>query len=356
MRAPISVGDAPPRVVAHARGAHLMRGRRYGAHHRALRAHGFINLLPLPGRVGAHGQIVRVRIAVDMRHGQTVGVLLRRRQRDAIVSARQVFSVDEHAGHVAVVVDDRGEIAPPTVRHADERERRQVEHREFQVVAAHEAATRIVDILILHHACQHRAAPETHGLIENAKDKTQNVMAIVTTHLVGSIGQPVLEASGLRKQEQARGLDGVARDADNTRPLALLHSRSVSIHNAGGAARIVVLDSGDKAFSAQVEPAAGLCLRNLRIQRAPLGAGLAALRAEPLLNANSPTVARARIDRQVVGVHALVTQAPRAGIHHLEIVRGRHARIAIAACDSKSLLGQLIPAFQLSVVDRPVGE
>src|SRR5260370_270746 len=181
-------------------------------------------------------------------------------------------------------------------------------------------------------------------------------MAKFTAHLVGSIGQSVLEASGLRKQEQARGLDGVACDTDDTRALALLHSPSVSIHDAGGAARTVMHDSRNKAFSAQVEPAAGLCLGNLRIQRAPLGAGLAALRAETLLNAKSPTIARARIDRQIVGVHALVTQAARAGVHHLEIVRGRHARIAVAACDSKSLLGQTIPAFQLGVVDRPVGE
>jgi len=86
------------------------------------------------------------------------------------------------------------------------------------------------------------------------------------------------------------------------------------------------------------------------------GAGLAALRAETLLNAKSTTVARTRINRQIVGVHALVTQTPRAGIHHLEIVGGRHAGIAIAACHPKPPLSRLIPAFQLDVVDRPIGE
>src|SRR5450631_3982863 len=108
-----------------------------------------------------------------------------------------------------------------------------------------------------------------------------------------------------------------------------------------------MLDSCDKAFTAQVEPAAGLGLRNLRIQGAPLGAGLAALRAETLLNAKPSAVACARIDRQIVGVHALVTHAPRAGIHHLEIVRGGHARIAVAACHPEPPLSRLIPAFQL---------
>ena len=117
-----------------------------------------------------------------------------------------------------------------------------------------------------------------------------------------------------------------------------------------------MLDSCDEAFAAQVEPAAGLGLRNLRIERAPLGAGLAALCAEALLDAKSPAVARPRIDRHIVGVHALVTQAPRTGMHHLEIVRGGQARIAVAARDSEPLLGHLVPAFELVVVDRPVGE
>ena len=195
---------------------------------------------------------------MDVRHRQAEESFTRRRQRDAIVGARQVLAVDQHAGHVAVVVDDRGEIAPPAVGHADERQRRQIEHRQFQVIAAREAAARIVDIFILDDAGQHRPAPETHGLIENAEDKTQHMMAVVAAHLVGAIGEAVLESPGLRQQQQARRLDGVARDAHDARALALLHSRRVPIHNAGGAARIVMFDSGHKALTAQVELAAGL--------------------------------------------------------------------------------------------------
>src|SRR6202035_2959727 len=80
-----------------------------------------------------------------------------------------------------------------------------------------------------------------------------------------------------------------------------------------------------------------------------------ALRAETLLNTQAPAVARARIDRHIVGVDAFVAQAPRTGIHHLEIVRCGHSWIAISARDSEPLLRHLVPALQLGVVDRPVG-
>ncbi len=117
-----------------------------------------------------------------------------------------------------------------------------------------------------------------------------------------------------------------------------------------------VFDPRGAALVAQVQISGRLGARNLRVQRAPLGPGLASLDAEALLDAQPAAIRRPGVDGHVVGVHALVADALRAVVHHLEMVRGRQARIAVAPRDDHAFLGELVVVLQFGVFDGPVDQ
>ena len=164
------------------------------------------------------------------------------------------------------------------------------------------------------------------------------------------------EAGGFRQQQQSRRLDAVAGDADQPRLLALLVALRVAVDDRVDTAVRAMLDPHGVAAQPQVEVAGRLGARDLRIQRAPLGAGLAPLDAEALLDAHAALVRRPRVHGEVSRVHAAVSDPPRAVIHDLEVARRRQARIALPAGHEQPPLGEFVVALELAVVDRPVDQ
>src|SRR6185312_16598796 len=125
------------------------------------------------------------------------------------------------------------------------------------------------------------------------------------------------------QQQQTRRLDRVARHADEPRFLPLLAALAVAVDHACDLAIHPMLDAQGPTLDTQIEFASGLGARNLGVERAPLRTRLAALHTEPLLDAEPALVRRARIDGHVVRVHALVADALRTVVHHLEVIRRR---------------------------------
>jgi hypothetical protein len=145
------------------------------------------------------------------------------------------------------------------------------------------------------------------------------VAHVVAADLVGAVGEALGILARGRQQQQPRRFERVAGDAHDARLLALLLAVLVEIDDAGHLASGVVLDARDVALGAHLEPARGLAGRDLGVEGRPLGAGLAALEAEPELLAGAAAVARLRVDRHAPGVDLLVAELLGAGLEHLVV-------------------------------------
>src|SRR5205085_251490 len=155
---------------------------------------------------------------------------------------------------------------------------------------------------------------------------------------------------------QAGGFDRIAGDADDPRSLALFGTLAVAVDDSADSSVGPMLDASCHALDAKIQVPGGLRAGNLRVQRAPLRARLASLHTEPLLDAEAAVVPRASVYGHVIRVDALVPDFLRRGVHDLEVIRCRHAGIAVAPGHSQAPLCQLVVALELLVGDRPVDE
>src|SRR5450432_381229 len=117
-----------------------------------------------------------------------------------------------------------------------------------------------------------------------------------------------------------------------------------------------VLDSCHGALCAQIQVSGGLGARNFRVQGAPFRGHLAALHAEPLLDAESAAVEGARIDGHMPGVNPFVTELFCSRVHYLEIIGSWQSRHAVSPSHPQASLGKLVVAEKLIVREWPVDE
>ncbi len=183
MRLPVLVHHAVLRLFAHPVGAEIVRrgiGRRREC---ADRADGFVKRLALRIGVVAHGNIVRVIVIIDIGNRQAVFVLHILAERDAVFLLRHVFADDPQARHVDIIVERRGEAAPPAAGIEEGRHEGQAERDGFHLVAADETAFRIVRGLVADDACHGGAAIHVHRLFKRGIDRAGGVAHIVAPHL-----------------------------------------------------------------------------------------------------------------------------------------------------------------------------
>jgi hypothetical protein len=177
---------------------------------------------------------------------------------------------------------------------------------------------------------------------------------VVAPDLARGVGEPVRELGRGRVQEQPRGLDRVAGDADDPPFLHLLLAVGIGIEHARDLAGGVVLDLQDHRLRPELELAGRLSLRDLGIERRPLGAHLAALEAEAELVAGGAIVARARVDRHPAGVDRLVADPGRAVVHHLEVVVAGQTGDVVGPGHAHLVLGLGVVRVHLGMRERPV--
>src|SRR5215472_3542464 len=104
----------------------------------------------------------------------------------------------------------------------------------------------------------------------------------------------------------------------------------------------------------QVELAGLFGRRNLRVQRRPLSARLAALEAESELPAGGTAVARAAVNCHAARVNGLVSRARGAVVHDLEVVVAGQARNIVGARHAHLVLGLGVVRLELGERERPV--
>ena len=115
-----------------------------------------------------------------------------------------------------------------------------------------------------------------------------------------------------------------------------------------------MLDAGYMGLGPDLEIASGFGLGNFGVQRGPLGAALATLEAKAQLHAAATAVARLAVDSHVAGVHFLVAQLGRTGVHDLEVVVAGQARNTVGACHTHFVFGLGVVGLQVFEGDGPV--
>src|ERR1700683_3882163 len=121
------------------------------------------------------------------------------------------------------------------------------------MVATGKAALGVVLGFVVDDSGERCASPEVDRLVKASPDESCRVAAIVSSHLIGGIGEAVRESGGLGQQQQARGLYAVAGDADEPRPLALILAILVAVDNPVDAPVLTVFDPQRPALDAQIE-------------------------------------------------------------------------------------------------------
>ena len=129
---------------------------------------------------------------------------------------------------------------------------------------------------------------------------------VVPPDLPGRIRQTVRKCAGGGVEQQSRALDRVRRHTYRTRLLLDVLTALVGVDHTRSLSLGVVEYAQHLAMRPQVELGGGFPFGDLRVQRRPLGAALAAFEAEADLQAAAPSVARLRVDRHVAGVNLLV--------------------------------------------------
>ena len=191
MRLPIFVDDAVARLFAHPICPQVMGAGVRGRRERARRSDCVVHRGALLVRMIAHGDVVGVVVIVDARDRHSVGVLHHRIERDPVGLLRQVLADQPHPGHVRIAVDRRREAAAPGARVEEGGHERQAERQRFHLVAAAEAALRIVPGLV-HDDPGHRgAAVHVHGFVEHGVHAAGHVPHVVAADLAGAVGEAI---------------------------------------------------------------------------------------------------------------------------------------------------------------------
>ena len=138
------------------------------------------------------------------------------------------------------------------------------------------------------------------------------------------------------------------------RLLSLKFAIRVEISDASHLAGGIVLDLRDMAIRTNLHVAGRLALRDLRVERRPFRAPLAALEAEAGLVAGDAAVARNGVDRHASGVDLLVAKLFRAQLENLEIVAAWQARPVARTGDAHLVLGLGVIGLEIGEGDRPV--
>src|SRR6202043_2657421 len=100
---------------------------------------------------------------------------------------------------------------------------------------------------------------------------------IVAADVARAVREPVLEPAAVGGEQQARTLDRVAGNRDSSRLLALHGPGRIGEDYGIHLAVSVMLDADGLRLRPHLELAGRLAPRNLRIERRPFRAGLAAL-------------------------------------------------------------------------------
>jgi hypothetical protein len=158
----------------------------------------------------------------------------------------------------------------------------------------------------------------------------------------------------MRVQQQARRLDRIAGHRDDARLLPLQFAVAVVVEHLLRLAARVGIDPHHVRLGAQLHMSGGLRARQLGVERGPLRARAAALKAEAALEAMRAIVAHHAVDRHVPGIALLVADLHRAGRHHLEVVIGRQARQTVGARHAQLLLRAVVVRVELFARERPV--
>ena len=143
------VDHAVLRLLRHAVGAEIVGG---GIGRRVvgpLGADRLVDRAALLVGVLAHGDVVGVIGEGHLRRRQAMGVLELRIERDRVALLRHVLADQPHAGGVGVVVQLRRIAPAPGARLQEGRHERQAQRQRLHLVAAGEAAGRIVAALVL---------------------------------------------------------------------------------------------------------------------------------------------------------------------------------------------------------------
>ena len=204
-----------------------------GTRNVAVASDGTVNRLAGGVAVLAHRHIVRV--LVDMHVGNRLAELVVHIavQRDPVALPWQVLADQQHAGHVVVPLHDLGEAAAPGARAEEVGQEGRAEGVQLHVVAADEAAPGVIARLVGHDARHRLTAVHPHWLVERGEHRPGHVPHVIAPYLAAGVRQPVRKERGSGVQQEPRGLDRVAGDADGARPLALLASPGVDVDDAG---------------------------------------------------------------------------------------------------------------------------
>ena len=313
-----------------------------------------VNTLALPERVLAHCDVVRMVIEMHVGNRTAPFVLEVGVERDAVGFSRQVLANEPHAGEVLVVVHVAGEVSSPTTRVQKRCHERNAQCHGFHFVAACKSALRVVTRFVAHDACHGRSAVHVNRVLEHAIDRSGHMAHVVAPDLAGAVCQSVREQGRGRQQEQTGRLDRVTGNAHQACLLPLLLAVLVEVDDPRNLSGGVVLDARHMAFSTQVHVASFLGLGQFGVQRGPLGAALAPLKAETDLHTTTPVVPWLAVDGHVTGMHFLVTQLFGACAEHLEVVVARQTRDAVGARDAHLVLGSGVVRLQFLQRHRPV--
>src|SRR6185436_5074336 len=99
--------------------------------------------------------------------------------------------------------------------------------------------------------------------VEDAPAESAGVAAVMAADLIVRVRKTLRKLRALRKQQQPRGFDRVARDADDARFLPLLLALPIDVDDASHLAIRAVLDARDTAFRPQIELACRFSARDL---------------------------------------------------------------------------------------------
>ena len=185
----------------------------------------------------------------------------------------------------------------------------------------------------------------------------------VPTDLIGRVGEPAREAAARGVEQQARRLDRVAGDSDRVGALKVFSSVLVEVRDPGDpAGRLVELDPRRHAVSADLGAVRDR-VRDVGDERRGLGVHLAALQAEPAVDAVR-TVAERTVRDPDRSDPDLDPELPRARPGALRATRDRVRAMRVAvriaprpvlAGDRQLELEALVMALEIAVGDRPVG-
>ena len=177
---------------------------------------------------------------------------------------------------------------------------------------------------------------------------------VVLAELTRGVAQPVGVQVRRAVEQQPRGLDRVARHADQPRALSLLGTGRVRVDHAGDRAAVVVLAAQHHRLGAHLEVPGLLALGQVRHQRRPLGARAVALEAEALLDGGGTAVVGHRVLAVVRRGRPRVADALGPLEQHLGVVVRLVVGHAVGTGDADVLLGAVVVRLHLGQRDRPV--